>query len=114
MGSAALGARQRVRLAEPAVLAKPGASHARAGARAAAQPVAGNRRAAEAAGGRVAERLLDVRPGPGLHCEGNNRCVELDPALIAPDLALAARLDLDRLGKLRTRLAGDQNRVAGL
>src|SRR5262249_7608401 len=69
---------------------------------------------AETPDDRIAERVIDVAAGTGLEGDRDQRRVELDPAVVTADLAHPARLDLDRLGEERARLAGDQHRIAGL
>src|SRR5262249_10648907 len=105
---------QGVLAAEPAVLARAGATDSGARARAAAEAVAGDRRPAEAADDRIAERVIYVAAGTGLGGDRGQRRVELHPAGVAADLTHPARLDLDRLGEQRARLARDQHRVTGL
>ena len=108
------------RLRSPAACAscrgrRPGGSRRvrrRAGSRAAAEPSPGT--APPRPPRRIAERVVHIRARTGLDGDRNQRRIELDPPVVAADLALAARLDLDRLGELRARLAGDQDRVAGL
>src|SRR5512144_3281823 len=81
------GTGQRMRLAESPVVTDAGAAHPGAGARGAPEDIAGSRRAAKAPHRRIAERVVDVGARPGGDRNRDDGSEQLDPAVIAADLA---------------------------